>query len=71
MKLVRMVKNIGEDQCKKETGCSKRWIVKFYFSDLKRTMGEVIKAIRPDNIAHKIAIKIVHYDEMMGMTEAY
>ena len=68
---MRMVKNIGEDQWKEEIGYGKRWIVKFYFSDLKRTMGEVIKAIRPDNIAHKIAIKIVHYDEMMGMTEAY
>jgi hypothetical protein len=66
-----MVKNIGEDQWKEEIGYGKRWIVKFYFSDLKRTMGEVIKAIRPDNIAHKIAIKVVHYDEMMGMAEAY
>ena len=49
----------------------KRRIVEIYFSGLKRTMGEVIKAIRPDNIAQEIAMKVVYYNEMRRMTEAY
>jgi hypothetical protein len=31
--------------------------VEKYFSVLKRTMGEVIKAVRPDYIAKEIALK--------------
>ena len=42
-----------------EVKYGKRWIVEIYFSGLKRTMGEVIKATRPDNIAQEIAMKVV------------
>ena len=32
--------------------------MEIYFSGLKRTMGEVIKAVRPDYIAQEIALKV-------------
>jgi hypothetical protein len=35
-----------------------RWNVEIYFSGLKRTMGEVIKAIMSDYIAQVIAMKV-------------
>ena len=70
-KIVRQVMKIGEEQWKKENGYGKRWIAEIFFSGLKRTMGEVIKAMRPDNIAQEIAMKVVWYNEMRHMTEAY
>ncbi len=70
-RVVRRVRKIGEDQWKKENEYGRRWLVEIYFSGLKRTMGEVIKATRPDNIAQEIAMKVVWYNEMRHMTEAY
>ena len=70
-KIVRRVRKIGEEQWKKENDYGKRWIVEIFFSGLRRTMGEVIKAMRPDNIAQEIAMKVAWYNEMRHMTEAY
>jgi hypothetical protein len=33
-------------------------------------MGEIIKAVKADNIAQEIAIKVVFYNEMRHMTYA-
>ena len=46
-------------------------MVEIYFSGLKRTMGEVIKANRPDYIVQEIALKVQYYNIMRGMTHAY
>lgn len=70
-RIVRQVRKIGEDQWKKENGYGRRWLVEIFFSGLKRTMGEVVKARKPDNIAQEIAMKVVWYNEMRRMTEAY
>lgn len=48
-----------------------RWNVEIYFSGLKRTMGEVIKASRPDYIAHEIALNVQYYNILREMTHAY
>ena len=46
-------------------------MVEIYFSGLKRTMGEVIKANMPDYIVQEIALKVQYYNIMRGMTHAY
>ena len=46
-------------------------MVEIYFSGRKRTMGEVIKANRPDYIVQEIALKVQYYNIMRGMTHAY
>jgi len=48
-----------------------RWNVEIYFSGLKRTMGEVIKANRPDYIFQEIALKVQYYNILREMTHAY
>ncbi len=70
-RIVRRVKEVGEDQWKQETEYGKRWNVEIYFSGLKRTMGETIKAVKTDYIAQEIAMKVVYYNELRHMTEAY
>ncbi len=47
-----------ENECKKSVQYGKRWDAEIYFSGLKRTMGEVIKAVRPYYIAQEIALKV-------------
>ena len=44
--------------------------MEIYFSGLKRVMGEIIKARKPEYIAREIAMK-VHYNILRQMTEAY
>ena len=44
---------------------------KLYFSGLKRVMGEIIKARRPEYIAQEIAMKVHYYNIMRSMTEVY
>jgi len=45
--------------------------VEIYFSGLKRVMGEIIKARRPEYIAHEIAMKAHYYNIMRSMMEDY
>lgn len=70
-RIVRQIRNKGEDRWKRENDFGRRWIVEIFFSGLKRTMGEIIKAVKSDNIAQEIAIKVVFYNEMRHMTCAY
>ena len=49
----------------------KRWNVEIYFSDMKRTMGEIIKANKPDYIPQEIALKVQNYNFLREMTNAY
>ena len=59
-RVVCRVRKIGEEAWKKETGYGRRWLVEIYFAGIKRVMGEVIKAVKSDNIAQKIAMKVVY-----------
>ncbi len=45
--------------------------MEIYFSGLKRTMGEVIKANRPDHIVIEIALNVQYYNVLREMTHAY
>ena len=45
--------------------------MEIYFSGLKRVMGEIIKARRPEYTAQEIAMKVHYYNILRQMTEAY
>ena len=45
--------------------------MEIYFSGLKRVMGEIIKARRPEYIAKEIAMKVHYYNILRQMAEAY
>ena len=45
--------------------------MEIYFSGLKRVMGEIIKARRPEYIDQEIAMKVHYYNILRQMTEAY
>ncbi len=70
-KVVRQIRKTSEKEWKESVQYGKRWNVEIYFSGLKRTMGEVIKAVRDDYIAQEIAMKVVYYNDLRHMTEAY
>ncbi len=38
---------------------------------MKRTMGEIIKANKPDYIPQEIALKVQNYNFLREMTNAY
>jgi transposase len=70
-RIVRQIRRTSEKEWNRINEYGKRWSVEIYFSGLKRTMGEVIKANRPDYIAHEIALKVQYYNILMEMTHAY
>ena len=45
--------------------------MEIYFSGLKRTMGEMIKADSPDYIAQEIAMKVKYYNILRETKYAY
>lgn len=70
-KVVRLIRRTSEKEWKESVQYGKRWNVEIYFSALKRTMGEVIKAVKPDYIVQEIALKVQYYNIMREMTHAY
>ncbi|MCL4480922.1 MAG: IS5/IS1182 family transposase, partial [Candidatus Thermoplasmatota archaeon] len=70
-RIFRLIRKTSESEWKKSVDYGKRWNVEIYFSGLKRTMGEVIKANRLDYIAQEIALKVQYYNIMREMTHAY
>ncbi len=70
-RIVRQIRRTSENEWKEAVDYGKRWNVEIYFSGLKRTMGEVIKAVRPDYIAQEIALKVHYYNILREMTHAY
>ncbi len=70
-KIVRFIKKNSMEQWKENNSYSKRWIVEIYFSGLKRVMTEVIKAKKIEYIIQELALKVVNYNIMRGMTHAY
>ena len=70
-KIVRYIKKNSMEQWKENNSYGKRWIVEIYFSGLKRVMSEVIKAKKIEYIVQELALKVVNYNIMRGMTHAY
>ena len=70
-KIVRYIKKNSMEQWKGNNSYGKRWLVEIYFSGLKRVMSEVIKAKKIEYIVQELALKVVNYNIMRGMTHAY
>ena len=70
-KIVRYIKKNSMEQWKENNSYGKRWLVEIYFSGLKRVMSEVIKAKKIEYIIQELALKVVNYNIMRGMTHAY
>ena len=70
-KIVRFIKKNSMEQWKDNNSYGKRWLVEIYFSGLKRVMTEVIKAKKIEYIIQELALKVVNYNIMRGMTHAY
>ena len=70
-KIVRFIKKNSMEQWKENNSYGKRWIVEIYFSGLKRVMSEVIKAKKIEYIIQELALKVVNYNIMRGMTHVY
>ncbi len=70
-RVVRQIRRTSEKEGKESVEYGKRWNVEIYFSGLKRTMGEVIKAVKPEYIVQEIALKVQYYNIMREMTNAY
>ena len=49
------------EQYLKQAGYSKRWSVESFFSALKRTMGSMLRARRPDQLLAEAALRVLAY----------
>ena len=67
----RQIRNIGEDEWKRSHNYVRRWIVEIYFSDLKRVMGEVIKARKLEYVIQEIGLKVLYYNYIISDTRGY
>ena len=70
-RIVRYIKKNSMEQWKENNSYGKRWLVEIYFSGLKRVMTEIIKAKKIEYIIQELALKVVNYNIMRGMTHAY
>ena len=70
-RIVRYINKNSMEQWKENNSYGKRWLVEIYFSGLKRVMTEIIKAKKIEYIVQELALKVVNYNIMMGMTHAY
>ncbi len=67
----REIRKIGEEEWKRIHDYGRRWIVKIYFSGLKRVMGEVIKARRTDYMIKEVDLKAPYYNMIRENTRTY
>ena len=70
-KVVRLIGRTLEKECKESVQYGRRWNVETYFSDLKRRIGDVIKANRPSYIAQESILNVQYYDIMRIMINAH
>ena len=67
----RQIRKTSERRGRESVDYGRRWNVETYFSGLKRTIGEIIKAVRADYIVQVIALKVQYYNDMRRMTYTY
>lgn len=60
-KCVRELMELGEDTWKEKYDYGKRWLVESYFSAVKRSYGEAVKAHRNDMMAKEAMVKFLLY----------
>ena len=68
VKTAREIRKLGEYQWKNIHEYGKRWSVEIYFSGLKRVMGEIIRARKPDYMIQEVGLKVLYYNMMRENT---
>ena len=67
-KKAREIRNMGEEEWKRLHEYGKRWSVEIYFSGLKRVMGEIIRARKPEYMIQEVGLKVLYYNMMRENT---
>ena len=57
----------NQEKWKKNTGYGRRWLVEIVFSSFKRIFGSAVHAIRMENIAKEVALKVFVYNRMIDV----
>jgi hypothetical protein len=70
-KIVRHIRKTSEKEWKESVDYGKRWNVEIYFSGLKKTMGEVIKARKLEYVIQEIGLKALYYNYLRSDARAY
>ncbi len=59
---------MGEDEWRRLHEYGKGWSVEVYFSGLKRVMGEVIRARKPEYMIQEVGLKVLYCNIMRENT---
>lgn len=70
-RIIMQIHRTGGNERKEFADYGERCNGEIYFSGLKRTVEEVIKANGPDYIAQEIATKMHYYNILRKMTHVY
>jgi transposase len=68
-KITRFIKKFSEGIWKIKNNYGLRWNVEIYFSGIKRMFGEIIRAIKPENIVQEMMLKVYFYNEYSKLRE--
>lgn len=63
-KTAREFRRLGEDEWNRVNEYGTRWTVEIYFSGLKRVMGEIIRARKPEYMIQEVGLKVLYYNMM-------
>ena len=62
-KITRLIKRFSEGLWKIKNDRGLRWNGKIYLSETRRLFGEIITAVKPDNIVQEMMLKVYFYNE--------
>jgi transposase len=70
-RIPRFMHRFKEGLWKMKNSYSLRWNVEIYFSRIKRLFGEVIRAVKVENIKQEMMLKVYFYNEYNKLREGY
>ena len=68
-KITRFIKKFSEGTWKINNNYGLRWNVEIYFSGIKRMFGEIIRAVKLENIVQEMMLKVYFYNEYSKLRE--
>ena len=68
-KITRFIKKFSERTWKINNNYGLRWNVEIYFSGIKRMFGEIIRAVKLENIVQEMMLKVYFYNEYSKLRE--
>ena len=70
-RITRFIHRFSEESWKIKNNYGLRWNVEIYFSGIKRLFGEVVRAVKPENIVQEMMLKVYFYNEYNKLREGY